>query len=102
MSKYKYISFFSGALGLDLGLEESGMECLAVNEIEPIFCDSEEAEEYANFIHELWEKGLKYFETLREEAKTMNRIAVKRLQVTAEALKKVAMELPEFKEVEKQ
>ena len=70
--------------------------------IEPIFCDSEEAEEYANFIHELWEKGLKYFETLREEAKTMNRIAVKRLQVTAEALKKVAMELPEFKEVEKQ
>lgn len=32
----KYLSFFSGALGLDLGLEKAGFECLAVNEINPV------------------------------------------------------------------
>lgn len=36
MAKRKYISFFSGALGLDLGLEQAGFEALSVNEIDPI------------------------------------------------------------------
>lgn len=40
MNKYNYLSFFSGALGLDLGLEKAGLNCLAVNEIEPIFCET--------------------------------------------------------------
>lgn len=34
----KFISFFSGALGLDFGLERSGLSCLAVNEIDPVIC----------------------------------------------------------------
>lgn len=39
MSK-KYMSFFSGALGLDLGLEEAGLEPVSYNEIEKIFCNT--------------------------------------------------------------
>jgi DNA (cytosine-5)-methyltransferase 1 len=34
----KFISFFSGAQGLDLGLEQAGMECIAVNDTDPIAC----------------------------------------------------------------
>lgn len=40
MSKYKYMSFFSGALGLDLGLEESGFEPISYNEVEKVFCET--------------------------------------------------------------
>ena len=32
------MSFFSGALGLDLGLEEAGLEAVSYNEIEKVFC----------------------------------------------------------------
>jgi DNA (cytosine-5)-methyltransferase 1 len=39
MSK-NYLSFFSGALGLDLGLEAAGLHPLAVNEIDPIACET--------------------------------------------------------------
>lgn len=38
MSNKSYISFFSGALGLDLGLEAAGLRALAVNEIDGIAC----------------------------------------------------------------
>jgi DNA (cytosine-5)-methyltransferase 1 len=34
----RYLSFFSGALGLDLGLEKAGYQCLALNEIDPVAC----------------------------------------------------------------
>jgi DNA (cytosine-5)-methyltransferase 1 len=34
----EFISFFSGALGLDLGLEAAGFQCLAVNDADPIVC----------------------------------------------------------------
>jgi DNA (cytosine-5)-methyltransferase 1 len=34
------LSFFSGALGLDLGFERAGYECLSVNEIDPIACNT--------------------------------------------------------------
>jgi DNA (cytosine-5)-methyltransferase 1 len=34
----QFISFFSGALGLDLGLEAAGLECLAANEMDPVAC----------------------------------------------------------------
>jgi DNA (cytosine-5)-methyltransferase 1 len=34
----KYISFFSGALGLDIGLERAGLRCIALNEFDPITC----------------------------------------------------------------
>jgi DNA (cytosine-5)-methyltransferase 1 len=37
-SKRKFISFFSGACGLDIGLEAAGLDCLAVNEIDPVAC----------------------------------------------------------------
>jgi DNA (cytosine-5)-methyltransferase 1 len=40
MFKYKYMSFFSGALGLDLGLEESGFEAISYNEVEKVFCET--------------------------------------------------------------
>jgi DNA (cytosine-5)-methyltransferase 1 len=36
----KYISFFSGALGLDLGLEKQGWECLSVNEFDKKICET--------------------------------------------------------------
>ena len=36
----RFISFFSGALGLDLGLEQAGFRCLAANEIEPRACET--------------------------------------------------------------
>jgi site-specific DNA-cytosine methylase len=36
----KYLSFFSGALGLDLGLEKKGWECLAVNEFDKKICET--------------------------------------------------------------
>jgi DNA (cytosine-5)-methyltransferase 1 len=32
------LSFFSGALGLDLGFEEAGYECLSLNEVDPVAC----------------------------------------------------------------
>lgn len=35
-SKPTYISLFSGAMGLDLGLEEAGFRCVACNEIDEI------------------------------------------------------------------
>lgn len=34
----KFISFFSGALGLDLGLHKGGLDCLAVNEFDQVAC----------------------------------------------------------------
>ncbi len=37
---YKYMSFFSGALGLDLGLEEAGLEAVSFNEVEKVFCQT--------------------------------------------------------------
>lgn len=40
MAKLKYMSFFSGALGLDLGLEEAGLEPVSYNEIEKVFCNT--------------------------------------------------------------
>jgi DNA (cytosine-5)-methyltransferase 1 len=35
---HRYLSFFSGALGLDLGFEAAGYECLSVNEIDRVTC----------------------------------------------------------------
>lgn len=37
MESKKYMSFFSGAGGLDIGLDKAGWECLSMNEIEPKF-----------------------------------------------------------------
>lgn len=34
----QYLSFFSGALGLDLGFEQAGYRCLSLNEIDPVAC----------------------------------------------------------------
>lgn len=38
ISARKYISFFSGALGLDIGLERAGLRCIALNEFDPVAC----------------------------------------------------------------
>jgi len=35
-----FVSFFSGALGLDLGLEQAGLIPLAVNENDPVACET--------------------------------------------------------------
>ena len=40
---YKYASFFSGALGLDLGLEKAGLQAIFYNEIEKQFCETIQA-----------------------------------------------------------
>jgi DNA (cytosine-5)-methyltransferase 1 len=37
---YRYMSFFSGALGLDLGLEAAGFEALSFNEVDKVFCQT--------------------------------------------------------------
>lgn len=37
-SKRQFISFFSGALGLDIGLKLGGLQCLALNEFDPVAC----------------------------------------------------------------
>lgn len=37
-SKHRFVSFFSGALGLDLGLEMAGLKPLAANEIDSSAC----------------------------------------------------------------
>jgi len=37
---HTFISFFSGALGLDIGLERSQLECVAANEIDPVACQT--------------------------------------------------------------
>ena len=63
--------------------------------IEPVLVDSEEAEEYAKFINELWDKNVKYWETLRVEALSMSKIALKRLTETVEALCKAREQLKE-------
>ena len=34
----QYLSFFSGALGLDLGFEQAGYDCRSVNEVDPVAC----------------------------------------------------------------
>src|ERR1039458_2599292 len=34
--KYKSISLFSGAMGLDLGLERAGFSCVVCNELDPL------------------------------------------------------------------
>lgn len=36
----KYISFFSGALGLDVGFEEMGLRCLAANDVDRVACQT--------------------------------------------------------------
>lgn len=35
-----YISLFSGAGGLDIGLERAGFRAISLNEIEPVFCET--------------------------------------------------------------
>jgi DNA (cytosine-5)-methyltransferase 1 len=39
----KFISFFSGALGLDIGLEKSGLNCLSVNDVDSVACETMKA-----------------------------------------------------------
>lgn len=34
----KYASFFTGAMGFDLGLEMAGFECVFANEVDPVTC----------------------------------------------------------------
>ena len=63
--------------------------------IEPVFCDSEEAEEYANFIQRLWEQNLKYWEILREEALAMNKIAEEQALKTAEGFSRALQSMKE-------
>ena len=35
-----FLSFFSGAQGLDIGLEKSGLHCLAVNDADRMVCET--------------------------------------------------------------
>jgi DNA (cytosine-5)-methyltransferase 1 len=37
---YNYVSLFSGAGGLDIGLERSGFHAISMNEIDPVFCQT--------------------------------------------------------------
>lgn len=39
-SRMQYVSFFSGALGLDYGLERAGWRCLMANEFDPVACQT--------------------------------------------------------------
>lgn len=61
--------------------------------IEAVLVDYEEAGEYAQFIAELWDKNLRYWETLKEEGIAMHGIAIKQIEETREAMNKGAKEL---------
>jgi DNA (cytosine-5)-methyltransferase 1 len=37
---YSYVSLFSGAGGLDIGIERAGFEPITLSDVEPVFCDS--------------------------------------------------------------
>jgi len=37
-SSRQFISFFSGALGLDIGLHRGGLQALAINEFDSVAC----------------------------------------------------------------
>jgi len=39
-SRPKFISFFAGGRGLDLGLEQAGWECIAANEFDKMACET--------------------------------------------------------------
>jgi DNA (cytosine-5)-methyltransferase 1 len=54
---FSYVSLFSGAGGLDLGLEQSGFKTIAMSEIEPAFCETLLANQ--NITHS---DGFNYFE----------------------------------------
>lgn len=92
---------------IDLDTEQMGKNRANLNastpaqRVENVLVDSEEAEEYAKFIHELWDKNVRYWEILREEALAMNETAVKQLTETAQALERIAKKLPKRAEVEK-
>ncbi|MCZ6804203.1 MAG: DNA cytosine methyltransferase [Proteobacteria bacterium] len=58
--KLSYISLFSGAGGLDLGLERSGFRTISMSEIEPAFCET--LRENQRFVHC---DGQKYFESTK-------------------------------------
>ncbi len=51
-----YLSFFSGAMGLDIGLEQAGLECLSLNEIDPIACSTIQANLNDVFKQDRWPK----------------------------------------------
>jgi DNA (cytosine-5)-methyltransferase 1 len=55
MKKTKYVSLFSGAGGLDIGLERIGLQPISLCEIEKVFCDTL----HANKFHH--EDGIHYF-----------------------------------------
>lgn len=39
-SPHRFLSFFSGAQGLDIGLEKAGLECVAVNDADQMVCET--------------------------------------------------------------
>ena len=88
---------------VDLDTEQKGENRADLNvpthaqRIEPVFCDSEEAEEYALFIGRLWDKNVKYWEILREEAQVAHRIAGEQLLQTAKALERIQAEMKKAK-----
>ncbi|HMM53167.1 MAG TPA: hypothetical protein PKD87_16370 [Burkholderiaceae bacterium] len=63
--------------------------------IEPVLVDTDEAEEYAQFINSLWEKNEKYFETLREEGIAMNEVAIRQFEEAINDLQRMRENLPE-------
>ena len=65
--------------------------------IERVLVDTDEAEEYALFIQDLWEKNLKHYETLREEAIAMHEIAIEQLEKAQKAFERMREKLPERK-----
>lgn len=69
------------------GESEADMKApLLAQRIEPILIDSDEAVEYANFISKLFEENMNHYQTMKDEAILMNKIASKKLLETAERM----------------
>jgi len=58
--KPRYVSLFTGAGGLDIGLERAGLKAISLSEVEEVFCGTLEANQKKKHVD-----GVNYFRDAR-------------------------------------